>query len=448
MTAPRGLLGRLRPRSFRAWTAIGIIGSLAIIFLVQAVLGQMLDAQARRGVDDTLQRQASAVLAEVARAPLSDRDAAARRAAALLPDTRVLVSDGGDTVFWSQPSGATYARGEAGNGRLRVTLERVDPISGVDRGLVLSATALGLGVTGLVVWLVSGSLALRLRERLRRLSDSAERIAGGHLDERVAVTDDEVGRVAEVFNRMAGQLERNDVRQRDFLADVAHELRTPVTAIEGFAMALEDGTARSDEDREEAAAFIRQEAARMRDLVREFQQLTWLDLDPPVRAVPVDLAELARDTLARLAGAARERDVTLNAPVGVVQAVTDPDHVGTILSNLVTNAVKATRPGGSVTVGVRAVGGDAVLTVTDTGVGIAPEHLPMLFDRLFRLEASRVRAGDGGSGLGLSIVKRLTVLLGGRVSVSSQVGVGSEFTVWLLGAAARSRRDAHAQATR
>ncbi|MCC6832631.1 MAG: HAMP domain-containing histidine kinase [Thermoleophilia bacterium] len=434
MTPARGLLARLRPRSFRAWTALGIIASLAVIFVAQSVLSQLLEDRAKQEVERTLDRQAAAVLAQVTAATPPDRDSVARRAANMLTDTRVKVKDGGVTVYWSQPSGATYAMGAARDGELEVTLERVDPISAVDRRVIFTVSAIGFGVAALVVWLVSGGLALRLRGRLNELSASADRVAEGHLDHRARVTDDEVGRLAETFNHMAARLEHDEARQRDFLADVAHELRTPVTAIEGFACALQDGTARSDDDRREAAGFIRDEAARMRTLVRELQELTWLDLDPPVRSEPVDLAELSREALARQRAAARRRGVELVGPEGTVRAFTDPAHVGTILGNLVSNAIAATPEGGRVEIRATGEGGDAVLTVTDTGVGISPEHLPYLFDRLFRVDASRVRGDDGGSGLGLSIVKRLAMLLGGRVTVQSQVGEGTTFTVWLLGA--------------
>lgn len=434
MTPRRGLLARLRPRSFRAWTALGIVGSLAVIVVAQAILSQLLADRAKAEVERTLDKQAVAVLAEVTAVPPPDRNSISQRAANMLPDTRVLVKDGGTTVYWSQPSGTTYAVGAARDGDLQVTLERVDPISSVDRRLIFTVTAVGFGVAALVVWLVSGGLALRLRGRLNELSASADRVAEGHLEHRARVTDDEVGRLAETFNRMAARLEHDESRQRDFLADVAHELRTPVTAIEGFACALEDGTARSDEDRREAAAFIREEAGRMRELVRELQELTWLDLDPPVRSELVDLAELCREAIARQRSAARNRGVELIGPEGTLQGFTDPAHVATILGNLVSNAIKATPRDGRVEVRATGEGGDAVLTVTDTGVGIAPEHIPYLFDRLFRVDSSRVRGDDGGSGLGLSIVKRLAMLLGGRVTVQSQVGEGTTFTVWLLGA--------------
>ena len=124
------------------------------------------------------------------------------------------------------------------------------------------------------------------------------------------------------------------------------------------------------------------------------------------------------------------RGVALHAPEGHGDAVGDPAHVETILANLVANAITATPEGGSITLSVVAGPGEAGIAVTDTGRGIPPEHLPFIFDRLYRVQAGRDRRA-GGSGLGLSIVRRLATLLGGRVTVSSRVGQGSTFTLWL-----------------
>jgi signal transduction histidine kinase len=210
---------------------------------------------------------------------------------------------------------------------------------------------------------------------------------------------------------------------------VAHELRTPVTSIEGFAQALADGTARTEEDRREATAFIREEAARLRELVRDLQELTYLDLQPEVRSEPLDLGDAARRAAARLALDAHVKGVSLTA-AGDAAALGDPGHVDTILTNLVANALRATPAGGAVTLTAVAGRGEAGVAVRDTGTGIAPEHLPHIFDRLYRVQAGRERAA-GGSGLGLSIVRRLATLLGGRVTVESAVGEGSTFTLWL-----------------
>ena len=163
--------------------------------------------------------------------------------------------------------------------------------------------------------------------------------------------------------------------------------------------------------------------------MRDLQQLTYLDLEPDVRREPVDLGDAARRAAARLALDAHVKGVELTAS-GDAAAVGDPDHVDTILTNLVGNALRATSAGGAVTLTAVRGPGEAGVAVRDTGTGIAAEHLPYIFDRLYRVQAGRDRA-VGGSGLGLSIVRRLATLLGGRVAVESAVGEGSTFTLWL-----------------
>jgi signal transduction histidine kinase len=156
-----------------------------------------------------------------------------------------------------------------------------------------------------------------------------------------------------------------------------------------------------------------------------------------------DLVELARNELSRQTISARNKGVELAAPDGEVQIETDPTHVRTIISNLVANAINATPKGGRVEVRVGAsrgpFGADAFIAVVDTGVGIREEHIPLLFERLFRVDTVRARGDGRGSGLGLSIVKRLTTILDARMTVVSDLGRGSTFTLWLIDAQRRDR---------
>jgi len=423
--------------SYRAAATVGILVAFAAIALVALALNSVIATRAQDQVERTLAQQADAVALTIVRNGRADVAGSLAEASRLLPDTRVVVRIGGVDQYWTRPSGETYARARVTREWATVTLERVDPVSAVAGWVLLVVVAAGVGAAAGIAWLVSAALTRRLQARLRVLAETAGRVSDGHLGARAPETPDELGELARSFNRMTARLQAADERQREFLADVAHELRTPVTAIEGFASALEDGTARTDEDRREAASFIREEAARLRDLVRDLQSLTWLDLAPPVRPAPADLAELGREAVARLASQAAARGVALEGPDGTLPVVTDEGHVATILANLITNALRATPPGGRVEVRIGADGGDAFVAVRDTGVGIREEHIPLLFDRLFRVESSRVRTDDTGSGLGLSIVKRLTLLLDGRITVASRPGEGSTFTVWLLGAVAR-----------
>ncbi len=422
----------LRPRSIRARIALSIGVALVVVFAVaQLIVGSYVDARSSEEVEKTLLVQADSIARAVQRAGPENRSRVARQADDFIGDTRMVVTVAGTVIHWNLPVADLEASATARRGDVAVLLERPDPSAGVfgDWGTYAIVT-LGVVGIGVLIWLLSGDVARRLRRSVANLADSAEAVAQGHLDVRVKQTDDELGRLGQAFNRMTARLEAADARQREFLADVAHELRTPVTAIEGFATALADGTATSPEDRAESVGFIRAEAARLRELVRDLQELTWLDLDPPVRSEPVDLAEAARAAVARLELDAHVRGVTLEGPDGAHVAAADPAHVETILSNLIANALAATGPGGSVRLATRSEPGMAGIAVTDTGSGIAPEHLPYVFDRLYRVQSARGR-DLGGSGLGLSIVKRLATLLGGRVSVESELGAGSTFTLWL-----------------
>lgn len=423
-------LARLRPRSFQARVALAIVVALVVVFVVvQLVLVAFVRDRARAELEDALRRQATSIAVALDGAP--NVAAGAREAQRYIgPATRMVVAVDGEVVHWNVPVDRLEASATGSSGDVAVLLERRDPDAGLftDWGFVV-LIALGIVGTGALIWHLASGVGARLRAGVDALSDTAQAVAEGRLDVRAPERDDELGRLAQAFNRMTERLAQADARQREFLADVAHELRTPVTSIEGFAQALGDGTARTEEDRREAAGFIREEAARLRALVRDLRELTYLALDPEVRREPVDLGAAARRAAARLALDAQVRGVELSA-AGDAAALGDPAHVDTILTNLVSNAVRATPAGGTVRLTAVAGRGEAGVAVRDTGAGIAAEHLPYIFDRLYRVQAGRDRAA-GGSGLGLSIVRRLATLLGGRVSVESAVGGGSTFTLWL-----------------
>lgn len=427
----RRVLGALRPRTFRARLALTITAALLItVVVVQGSIFWVVDERVADEVDRVLSSQASAVAARVAADP-GNAAAQAREAQDLIADARIVVEIDGTVVFWTAPSDGLGPEVTATDGPVEVTLQRRDPASTISGWLLALLVIEGLIATGIIIWIASAALARRLRRSVGELTETAEAVAEGEFSVRAPVSSDEIGRLAVAFNRMTARLEAADERQRAFLADAAHELRTPVTAIEGFAEALTDGTARSEEDRAEAAQFIRQEAARLRELVRDLQELTWLDLDPPVSWQRVDLGEVVEESLARLRPRADDAGVTLAGRRGAPVVVeTDPAHVATILSNLIDNAVKACDPGATVTVSAGTGPAGALVEVADEGQGIPAEHLPYLFERLYRVHPDRDRTG-GGSGLGLSIVRRLATLLGGRATARSEVGKGSVFTVWL-----------------
>ena len=233
----------------------------------------------------------------------------------------------------------------------------------------------------------------------------------------------------------ATERHRLEAVRRDFVANASHELRTPLTSIRGFVEALEDGAVAQPQTAQRFLGKIRTHADRMAALVDDLLELS--RLESGARApdlVETRPAEVVEDVVASFAGAATRKDVSLlHADKGAPPVITDPERLRRVLENLVDNAVKYTPDGGQVEVTTSpGPGGSARIEVADNGPGIAPEHLPRIFERFYRVDKARSRE-LGGTGLGLSIVKHLAEGMGASVSVESEPGKGSRFAVSLPG---------------
>ncbi len=225
------------------------------------------------------------------------------------------------------------------------------------------------------------------------------------------------------------ELKRLETVRREFVANISHELRTPLTAIRGFIDTLADDPDLAPADRERFLAAAGRHAHRLSNLVDDLLALARLDSpEYQLDLVPCDVQTAIGNAIELHSGGARERQVAVRAEVepGLPPAFADPGALDQILSNLIDNAIKYNRERGTVT--VRAVrAGDLVrVAVEDSGVGIAPVHLPRIFERLYRVDPGRSRA-EGGTGLGLAIVKHLVLKHGGDVWVTSEPGLGSTF---------------------
>ena len=239
--------------------------------------------------------------------------------------------------------------------------------------------------------------------------------------------------------RQAARLarERHAIRD-DLLRVVAHELNTPLTVIQGYLDLLGERSLGGDlEAYERPIESMRRRALGMRKLVRDLLELTALESGRrPRRPVRVELGPLAAEALEGLRALASEMDVTVELRVSgpaVVEA--DPRDLESVVTNLVTNAVKYNRPGGRVDVVVDGGNGDAVLAVSDTGIGVTEEHQTRIFDEFYRVRCPET-VGVEGSGLGLSIVRRIVCACGGEIALTSRPGEGSTFTVSLPAAPA------------
>lgn len=313
-------------------------------------------------------------------------------------------------------------------------------IADVYRALDLIAVRLAYLAAGVLAAAVvlSFFLSAGLTRPLAGLGHAARRMAQGDFGVRVPARGaSELARAGRDFNIMAARLDQLEEARRRFVADASHELRTPLGSIQALLAPLSGQHAArvSQQQRDELLADLVAEVDRLDQLAADLLDLARLDEGGELRLSSVSLAGLARETARRLGPMALSGGVDLRTEDrGAPEVVADEARLGQALHNLVDNAVKFTPPGGQVTIASgRGARGWAWIEVSDTGAGIAAEHLPHLFDRFYRVDRSRSRAaGDrGGTGLGLAIVKRIARLHGGSVSVESEAGQGSRFRLEL-----------------
>ena len=232
------------------------------------------------------------------------------------------------------------------------------------------------------------------------------------------------------------ELRRLENLRRDFVANVSHELKTPLSSIKAYAETLLSGALEDKEHRRQFVARIDEQADRLHQLIQDLLSLARIESGVEVhQIVPVPLAELMSECLAHHAPAAEAKQIALSceSPAPSVCVAADYEGLREILDNLVDNAIKYTPNGGRVTIRTRHDDGHVLIDVQDTGIGIAAEDQPRVFERFYRVDRARSRE-LGGTGLGLSIVKHLVQAFGGSVSLSSAPGAGSTFTVRLRSA--------------
>jgi two-component system, OmpR family, sensor kinase len=341
---------------------------------------------------------------------------------------------------------------DAQGNRLLLAIPLGDVTSTLRRLLAVEAiaTTLGLGLAGLA------ALAL-VRTGLRPLDDIGEvagSIAEGDLSQRVprAESRTEVGRLGLSLNAMLGQIQSafedrqaSEARLRRFVADASHELRTPLTSIRGYAELFRRGASERPEDLAKAMRRIEEEATRMGVLVDDLLLLARLDQGRPLEQERVDLARVAADAVDDARAAAPDRAISLDSPTDVV-VLGDDVRLRQVAANLLANACEHTPPGTPVEVRLRADDRSAVLEVADHGPGLAAEDAERVFERFYRADRSRTRAGSvperdagsvperdaaGGAGLGLSIVAAIAEAHHGMASVETVPGQGARFRVSL-----------------
>lgn len=310
------------------------------------------------------------------------------------------------------------------------------PATGVHRFSVLeeeflSSVRHALGLASLIAAgaaLVLGGLFLRgVLAPVRYLHEAAQHVAQGDFRHRVPVTTrDELGQLAKSFNTMAERLEKSERLRRQIIADIAHELRTPLTVIQGDLQAILDGVY---EPSPEVIASIHEESLLLARLVSDLRELSLAEAgELRLEKSITDLREVIQHVVTVMDPALRAKNIALalELPQNPVFVEIDTQRIEQVLLNLLTNAERYTPPGGQIRVMLTMRDSNAIVHVSDTGPGIAPEDLPYVFERFWRADKSRSRA-TGGSGLGLAIAKQFVEAHGGQIWVESVQGRGATF---------------------
>jgi signal transduction histidine kinase len=283
--------------------------------------------------------------------------------------------------------------------------------------VLVGTTAAG----GLSYW-----VSQRIMQRVTEMEQVTQQFAAGHLEARLPLSDiPELNRLGTSFNRMADCLEDVETRRRELIGDMTHELRTPLTVVRGYLEELADGAVAPSS---EVYRLLVKETRRLERLVNDLQELSKAEAGYlPINIKPVNLYPLLESLVERFADQLLEDGpvLRLELPTQLPLVLADIDRTEQVLVNLLGNAVRYTVTG-SITLRAWAEASKLWVAVIDTGIGIAPQDLPHVFERFWRADQSRDRH-SGGTGIGLTITKRLVELQGGEIQVESEQGVGSTF---------------------
>ncbi len=290
---------------------------------------------------------------------------------------------------------------------------------------------------GLLAWLLSLLLAYWIAHSVSRplqpLVGASQQMPYSEVQPVPVGGPREVQDVLRAFNAMLGRVQANQKAQKEFVANVSHELKTPLTSIQGFAQAILDGTADSPERQRQSAQVIYNESGRMHRMVLDLLDLARMDSGMAgLEMLPLDVGALLNNVAEKFEPQARQMGIRLEVhAAGLPVLVGDGDRLSQVFTNLVDNALKFTPRGGQVRMNAQTSDGRMTVSVADSGPGIPPEAQAHIFDRFYQADESRRGGERHGAGLGLAICHEIVGAHGGKISVRSQPGQGSEFIVEL-----------------
>ena len=434
--------GGLRARLLVAFVAVALLGTIVSTVYSSVSVTSRLEASARTRLNHSATHFGDVAAVVSRNGAWTRQSVETLHHLAQIDFLAVDLYDATGKLVFSHPASAPVQAGAAATAPVVVAGQRIGTvIVSRDDGRLFTAEEVQLRqqllrmhlvagvVSAVIAVLVALYLAVTLSRPLRRIRAGADAMSAGDLDVRVPETGDvEIAAVADALNRLAETLQEEEGRRKESVADLAHELRTPVMGILARVEAAQDGVLN---DQAANLSAMHDEALRLARLLDDLSALA--EAERPgllLDAVPLDLAAIAAAQAATFGDAFADKGITLSSVLHPAVVDGDPKRLEQIVVNLLSNALRYTDAGGSVRVAVRRDGADALLEVADTGIGIAAGDLPRVFTRFWRGEKSRSR-DTGGAGIGLSIVKELVQAHGGSVAVESVPGEGSVFRVEL-----------------
>lgn len=307
-----------------------------------------------------------------------------------------------------------------------------------DRLAVLQKVILNVGIGGIfLATLISFLLSRSLSRPLIQMNAVARGLAAGDFSRKVEVkTDDEIGVLAGSLNTLSEQLqekiadlERLDNNRKDFVASISHELRTPLTIMQGYAEALQDNIAETEEERQEYVSYIISEIQRQKRLVAELLDLRRIESgQEKIELHQIDPLPVIKSSMDKMTTMAREKKIAIKwaCPSNLPPVTANQDRLEQVMLNLLENAIRHTPEAGTIEVEIKLKDELMVIEVADTGQGIPEDEIELIWEKFYKTDRSRSRT-SGGTGLGLAIVKRIVENMGGNVSASSVLGRGSRF---------------------
>lgn len=441
MSAGRRRWG-LRARLLVAFIAVALLGTIVTTIYSSVSLSSRLEASARTRLHNSAGHfgDVAAVVSQDGR--WTRQSIEELHHLAQIDFLAVDLYDSTGKVVFAHPPSAPVQEGAAATAAVKVGDQRIGAVVvSRDDGRLFTGEEVQLRqellrmhlvagvVSAVIAVLVALSLAVTLSRPLRRIRAGADAMIAGDLDARVPESgDDEIAAVADALNRLAETLQQEEGLRKESVADLAHELRTPVQGILARVEAAQDGVL---DDEKANLSAMHDEALRLARLLDDLSALA--EAERPgllLDAVPVDLAAIAGAQTSAFAGAFADKGIALSSDLRPTIVDGEPRRLEQIVVNLLSNALRYTDAGGAVRVVVREDGEKAQLEVADTGIGIAPEDLPRVCVRFWRGEKSRSR-DTGGAGIGLSIVRELVQAHRGTITVESTPGEGSAFRVTL-----------------